>query len=60
MFLLSGVILVGKYISNITSISFIYMLQSAGMPGDGEYEPLADRPLFGNGEARPRVSIKED
>ncbi|XP_069188434.1 transmembrane protein 243-like [Procambarus clarkii] len=24
------------------------------MPGDGEYEPLADRPLFGNGEARPR------
>ncbi|MPC09279.1 transmembrane protein 243-like [Portunus trituberculatus] len=23
-------------------------------PGEGEYEPLADRPLFGNGEARPR------
>ncbi|KAK7071820.1 hypothetical protein SK128_024621 [Halocaridina rubra] len=23
-------------------------------PGDDEYEPLADRPLFGVGEARPR------
>ncbi|KAG0711746.1 hypothetical protein GWK47_019995 [Chionoecetes opilio] len=49
----SGFVYQGIYVSIDNSFTFLAATMSSG-PGAGEYEPLADRPLFGNGEARPR------